>query len=593
MPLPTYQKRLSHFTAESKQLQQKLSQLSAIRLTSFLASIGLLYCFFKFDLSILLLGFFILFGLFLYLVRRYDQQKRKLDISKAHIKINDTEIAILTGLPSPYENGEQYIDTHHPYSYDLDLLGKGSLFHYLNRTTTHSGNLNLAKSLLIVRKEQIAEKQNAIAELVSKIDFRQEIQASGLIHQQEEKKIDALKKWLKKGPVFPNRNYYYFLCIAPALTLISLGAYIFVGSDLLKSITGLLFVVNLGIAFSFIKTIMQTLSVSSDISKTLQQFAEQLRTIENAQFTSVYLKHLQSSLQSKKRKTSEAIEKLSSLFNYLDIVFNVFVSPLLNGFSLFHVHVLYQMDQWKKDHGAQVEKCIEVIGEMEALNSLANLHFNNPDFTIPTMSESEDLAANELGHPLIKSDRRINNSISFLEKRFVILTGSNMSGKSTFLRTLGINLVLARAGAAVCAHSFRFYPYDVFVSMRISDSLQDSESLFYAELKRLHSIIEHIGKGNKTFILLDEILRGTNSNDKHNGTVGLIRKLVAGKAIGIIATHDLTVGSLTSEYSHYLDNKCFESEIINGELIFDYRIKQGVCSKLSASFLMKKMGIIE
>ena len=168
-----------------------------------------------------------------------------------------------------------------------------------------------------------------------------------------------------------------------------------------------------------------------------------------------------------------------------------------------------------------------------------------------------------------------------------------MSGKSTLLRTLGINLVLARAGAAVCAKSFRFYPYDVFVSMRITDSLQDSESFFYAELKRLQSIIEHIQKGNKTFILLDEILRGTNSNDKHSGTIGLIRKLVAGSATGIIATHDLTVGALTNEFPDYLANKCFESEIINDELVFDYRIKEGVCSKLSASFLMKKMGIIE
>lgn len=167
-----------------------------------------------------------------------------------------------------------------------------------------------------------------------------------------------------------------------------------------------------------------------------------------------------------------------------------------------------------------------------------------------------------------------------------------MSGKSTFLRTLGVNLVLAQAGAAVCARSFRFYPYDVFVSMRITDSLQDSESFFYAELKRLKAIIEHLGKGHKTFILLDEILRGTNSNDKHNGTIGLIKKLVAGKATGIIATHDLTVGALTKEYSDYLDNMCFESEIINNELVFDYRIKQGVCSRLSASFLMKKMDII-
>jgi DNA mismatch repair ATPase MutS len=197
-----------------------------------------------------------------------------------------------------------------------------------------------------------------------------------------------------------------------------------------------------------------------------------------------------------------------------------------------------------------------------------------------------------MGHLLIRASKRITNSISFNDQPFVILTGSNMSGKSTFLRTLGINLILARSGSPVCARQFEFYPYDVQVSMRISDSLQDSESLFYAELKRLHNIIQQLEAGHKTFIILDEILRGTNSNDKHNGTVGLIRKMVAARACGIIATHDLTVSKLSEEYPAHVSNKCFESQIINDELIFDYKLGEGVCTTLSASFLMKKMGII-
>ena len=168
-----------------------------------------------------------------------------------------------------------------------------------------------------------------------------------------------------------------------------------------------------------------------------------------------------------------------------------------------------------------------------------------------------------------------------------------MSGKSTFLRTLGINLVLARTGSRVCAETFVFYPYSVHVSMRITDSLQDSESFFYAELKRLHSIIVELEHGEKTFVILDEILRGTNSNDKHNGTIGLIRKLISARATGIIATHDLTVSKLAEENYDYISNQCFESEIINDELVFDYKLKEGVCTRLSASFLMKKMGVID
>ncbi len=202
----------------------------------------------------------------------------------------------------------------------------------------------------------------------------------------------------------------------------------------------------------------------------------------------------------------------------------------------------------KKKYAADIPAWLDLLGEMEALNSFANFSFNNPDCTIPNLRQAEGLVATEMGHPLIQPQKRITNSISFIDKKFIVLTGSNMSGKSTFLRTLGMNLVLARTGAPVCAKEFSFFPYTIFVSMRISDSLQDSESFFYAELRRLQTIIAQLQTGEKTFILLDEILRGTNSNDKHGGTVGLIRKLAATSATGIIATHDLTVADLAAEY---------------------------------------------
>jgi DNA mismatch repair ATPase MutS len=233
------------------------------------------------------------------------------------------------------------------------------------------------------------------------------------------------------------------------------------------------------------------------------------------------------------------------------------------------------------------------IGEFESLNSFANLAFNNPEYCYPQISGEEIVIAAKIGHPLIRKEKNVSNDISFEQQRFIVLTGSNMSGKSTFLRTVGINIVLAKAGSAVCAKAFSFFPFDLYVSMRITDSLQDSESFFYAELKRLHGIIQHLEEKNKTFVMLDEILRGTNSNDKHNGTVGLIRKLVANNACGIIATHDLTIADLSKEYNGYMGNKCFESELVKGELIFDYKLKDGVCTRLNASFLMKKMGVID
>jgi DNA mismatch repair ATPase MutS len=324
----------------------------------------------------------------------------------------------------------------------------------------------------------------------------------------------------------------------------------------------------------------------------LQQFSGQLKQLENQSFKSSLLQDLQVKLRTSNGSASVSIARLASLFNYLETVVNLVVSMLLNGLFLFHIHILYRLEKWKKENGSSILSWLELLGKAEALNSFANLAYNNPAFCMPKLSEKETLVAENMGHILIRSGKRIDNSISFATHPFVILTGSNMSGKSTFLRTLGTNMVLARAGSVVCADRFEFFPYAVHVSMRISDSLQDSESFFYAELKRLHEIILQLEAGKKTFVILDEILRGTNSNDKHNGTIGLIRKLVAARACGIIATHDLTVSRLQEESDGYISNKCFESEIINDELIFDYKLKDGVCTKLSASFLMKKMGII-
>lgn len=263
---------------------------------------------------------------------------------------------------------------------------------------------------------------------------------------------------------------------------------------------------------------------------------------------------------------------------------------MLNGLFLFHIHILFALDKWRKENSNEVNNWLNIIGEFESLNSFANLAFNNREYCYPEILEEEIVTASQMGHTQIEKEKNISNDISFKQEKFIVLTGSNMSGKSTFLRTLGINIVLARAGSVVCAKNFALFPFDLYVSMRITDSLQDSELFFYAELKKLQQIIQHLEAKNKTFVMLDKILRGTNSNDKHRGIVGLIRKLAANNACGIMATHDLTVADLLAEYPGYMSNKCFESEIINGELVFDYKLKEGVCTKLNASFFNEENG---
>ena len=269
---------------------------------------------------------------------------------------------------------------------------------------------------------------------------------------------------------------------------------------------------------------------------------------------------------------------------------NVFGAALLNGVMLYHFQALKSLFNWKKEHSGLIVLWLDVIAETEALSSFANLYYNNPDFTFPVLNTENKIEFKNLAHPLLKKDGRIGNDINF-KPDFIILTGSNMSGKSTFLRSLGINMVLTGAGAPVCSEKAEVHPLPVLVSMRLSDSLSDSESYFFAEVKRLRFIMDEL-KEKKAFVLLDEILRGTNSDDKRTGTIKVIKKMIALSATGAIATHDIEVCALTDEYPQKLINRCFEAQIENNELYFDYRLRDGICKNKSATFLMEKMGVI-
>jgi hypothetical protein len=593
MSLATYQQLRSDYSAVYTQLNRKLGWLSFARVLTFFLIIASGYYYLVKDNHYFLSIFILLIIVFLWLIRLYDIIKRDADFHKELIKINDDEMAFLNGTPLPHTTGVEYIDPHHSYTYDLDIFGEGSLFAFINRASTPFGHKKLAESLLAPDTNSIPARQKSIAELSQKIDFRQKLQANGSIYLAKDKDLNQLKQWLDAPAAFSRSAYYYLLLVFPVAVLFSLGLYFFSGSDKHLNIFFALFVLNLFITSFFIRRMLKQVSVSTTVTKALEQFKGQLKLIGKESFHSPLLRELQSSLQEVNESAGASIQRLSSLFRYLDFILNLVVSSFLNGLFLFHIHVLFGLDRWRMKKAGKVMSWLGILGEFESLNSYANFSFNNPAYCFPQLSSELTLSATELAHPLIRKDKTIGNNISFERQQLIILTGSNMSGKSTFLRTVGINMVLARAGSAVSAKEFTFFPFELCVSMRITDSLQDSESFFYAELKRLQQIIRQLEQNRKTFILLDEILRGTNSNDKHTGTIGLIRKLAAFQAHCIIATHDLTVASLAAEYPDYMGNRCFESTITNDELIFDYKLKEGVCSKLNASFLMKKMGVIE
>lgn len=591
--LSIYKKLLSQYNFKAQQLKKSLNWLSFSRLLFFGLFLFLGYRSTQTGHSLFILGTILSLAAFFIVLKWYSRLERKVVYYKALAKFNSNEIEFLETNRSPYSNGKQYEDPHHPYSYDLDIFGEGGLFSYLNRCSTSFGKESLAQGLLHPGIKNIEQRQEAIAELKEKVDFRQQLFAQGSLHESKASDLKKLMLWTQSKGTSINTVLYYVLMIFPAITIGSLVYHFATDSDLAFRIFYLSFILNLFIAFSFAKKITLQLSVSTSVTKILQSYKEQLRLMENENFKSQLLQQFQHHLKSEGHTASVLLGKLASLFEYLETIINLLVSVLLNGLFLFHIHILYNLGNWKKRHASKIKNWLQLIGEVEALNSFANLYYNNPDFCIPTVTQEPSLKGKQLGHVLLRPEKRICNDVSFNEQRFVILTGSNMSGKSTFLRTLGINLVLARSGSVVCAKEFSFYPFDVFVSMRITDSLQDSESFFYAELKRLQQIIQHLQSGNITFVILDEILRGTNSNDKRNGTIGLIKKLANENTFGIIATHDVVVAELIKEYPGFIANKAFESQIINDELLFDYKLKDGVCTTLSASYLMKKMGVIE
>ncbi|MEA3443975.1 MAG: DNA mismatch repair protein MutS, partial [Bacteroidota bacterium] len=272
---------------------------------------------------------------------------------------------------------------------------------------------------------------------------------------------------------------------------------------------------------------------------------------------------------------------------------NMIMGIVLNALLLWDYKYMLKLEKWRSSNSENFDNWIKVISEFDAFSSLANFAYNNRQFVFPDVHQKEfKLEMKDAGHPLIPDNMRINNDLVVNGKsNFFIITGANMAGKSTFLRTVGVNLVMAMAGAPVCASRFVFKPVDVFTGMRTSDSLQKNESYFFAELSRLKTLIDLLRKGKEMFVILDEVLKGTNSKDKRLGSLALLRQLVGMEATGIIATHDVSLGDLEKEFPNNVSNRRFEVEIENDELIFDYKLKTGISRNLNATFLMKKMGI--
>jgi len=532
------------------------------------------------------------FAGFIFFMRIHSQVSFKRLLFETLLKINQKEISFLKREKTSFENGVEFIDYHHPYAYDLDIFGEHSLFQNLNRTASFIGKKTLAELLLHTLPEtEILENQEAVNELKSKIDWRQEFQALAIISEDSKASYEAIKHWTS----FTNNSLPKVLValsfILPVTFFGFLAAYFITSKTIILSYLTYVFIANLIVLGRAVKRIQSEIAKADNVDKIIKQYSLLIEKIERESFQSKKLIRLQEQLNFKNAKASQHLKQLSELFSRMDTINNFVTATLFNGTFLFNLHVLRALLKWKEDYASEMNHWISIIGEIEALNSLANLAYNNDDFVFPEINSEYKIEFKNLSHPLLNPTTRVGNDTQFFPQSFVILTGSNMSGKSTFLRSLGINMVLGGIGSVVCASEAKIHPLPVLVSMRLSDSLSDSESYFFAEIKRLKQIMDAL-ENQPAFVLLDEILRGTNSDDKRNGTIEVVKKIISKKAIGAIATHDIEVCLTTNEYPEILTNQCFEVEIQNNDLHFDYKLRNGICRNKSATFLMQKMNVI-
>jgi len=586
-PLQFYQAEKQLFEKEYSTLKKKLTRSSTLRILIFLFSSFGVYFFFgelEIVIPIALTGIVVFI---LLLIKHTDLQQLK-DLKKALISINQREIDVLNGDYFSLEEGNDYVDQDHYYSFDIDLFGRGSFFQYCNRTATKEGEKKLAYLLSKNDISNIENKQKTIKELSKEPKWRQHFSAiASLVKIQYP--AQEIVTWVHNYQmVFPS-----FLSFLPfVFSLISFFLILLFSFQIISSSIILIwFFIGLGISGIYLKKINIIYTDASNAKDTFKQYHKLLNEIETHKFKSAILKEKQKSIQNQSQKASVILLQFSKILDALDQRNNEIMAIVLNGFFLWDLNQVYKIEQWIKSYHDKVEKWFEVIAFFDAQNSLANFAFNHPKYAFPKIGkDKKTVVSTNLGHPLLNTSKRIDNDFYIDDQHFYIITGANMAGKSTFLRTVSLSIVMANTGLPVCAQKYHYSPIKLITSMRTSDSLADDESYFFSELKRLKFIVDKI-KQDKYYIVLDEILKGTNSKDKAIGSKKFIEKLVNSGSTGMVATHDLSLCEIEKDHQQ-IDNYFFDAQIINNELYFDFKLKKGICKNMNASFLLKKMKII-
>jgi len=586
--LKYYHNHLEKYQTEAKNLYKKMTGLSTLRLFIFLVTgFGIYFFFSQWQIAVSIGVFGVV--IFIYLLSKYTDIKKQREFNKALVVINNDEIKIASGDFHDRDEGLQFQDPSHFYSLDIDLFGRGSFFQFINRTTINEGTHQLVNALKANNIDDIESRQEAIKELISKPQWRQYYSATSNLVAVETP-AEHIIKWLKNHKMFLPKVMSWLPMV---FGLASILLFVFTVLELVtnQALIGYWLFLGLGITGRYLKKINVLASNTNKVKDTFRQYASLLDLIENESFSSELLQQKQKQIQSGDKKASEIFKAFSKSLDALDNRNNLIGAIFGNGYFLTDIKNSYQIEQWIAQYNNKVSDWFEVVSFFDAYNSLGNYGYNHSEFVFPEIVKAGSvIKAEHLGHPLLNKEKRVDSDLTIENEQFFIVTGANMAGKSTFLRTVSLHIVMANVGLPICAKFSQYSPVKLITSMRTSDSLTDDSSYFFSELKRLKFIVDAIQK-EPYFIILDEILKGTNSTDKAIGSRKFVEKLVASNATGIIATHDLSLCEIEKALDD-VKNYYFDAEIINDELHFDYTLKEGICQNMNASFLLKKMEIV-
>lgn len=591
-----YEKRVRYYGRLLDKLSKNIACISSLRLLVVVAIIVTV------SFANILERYLIFWGislfwiiLFVYLVSRHRRLKETHKYVSILKKVNIDSIMRLEGRWTEFnDKGDDFQDENHNFSYDLDILGQGALFQWINSGNTHMGRTRLANILTnpYSDKVTILKRQQAISELSTKRWWRHKLQAEGRMLTEKNRDIEVLINWAKtRHSLYTNSWMIVFFRVLPIVT-VSTFLLAFVGHSIIKGIPIFFIICQFILLLINIKKRNRDFALVYKYQKSITVYRRILKHFEKVSFQSEYLRGLSASLVNNKGLSAmKQLKRLETLVDRIENRNNIFFLSI-NVISLWDYQCLIELERWKSESGLILEEWLQKIGEIEALSSLGTIAYDYPNWTIPKITKKPSmLQAKKIGHPLL-TNRQVCNDVNIQDPfRILLITGSNMSGKSTFLRTIGINLVLAYVGAPVCASYMTCSIFSIHTCMRINDNLEKGISSFYGELLRIKEIVKATKEDTQVFFLLDEIFKGTNSYDRHIGAKKLIKKLQHNGAIGLVSTHDLELGILEKENT--IKNYHFQECYKDGQICFDYKLRPGISTTRNALHLMKIIGIEE